>query len=136
MKNNKDKNDTGTLIVKFQRDETKKVIIPSGCKITFGPLCPGFKHNNGESATALRVYNGASQIAVFVKVESYYETDSVTCIQKQTKRATKVQSYDDGGVQKNRNVSVEVSEWKDELSEEADESDSGAKAELKRLEVF
>jgi len=89
--------------------------------MTFGPLCPGSKNaqHNSEGATALRIYNGTSQIAVFVKVESYYETESVQCITKETKRASKIQGYEENGIVKNRNVSVEVSEWKDELSEEA-----------------
>lgn len=123
-----------TLYVKFlHTGGAKKITIPAGCKITFGPLCPGTKGgNNGSDATALRVYNGASQIAVFVRVESFYEVDSVSCIQKVTKSGTKVQAYDEGGVSKNRTVKVEVSEWKDELAEE---EDSNAPAELARLKA-
>lgn len=121
-----------TLIVRMNDRSVKKVSIPSGCKVTFGPLCPGSKNgnHNSEGAIALRIYNGlkttATQIACFVKVDSFYEVDSVTCIQKVTKRATKVQAYEEGGVQKNRNVSVEVSEWKDELVEEEEGAATGA----------
>lgn len=116
-----------TLFVKFQHEGcAKRITIPSGCKVTFGPLCPGSKDGNYNSAgaTALRIYDGhgkaASQLACFVKVEYFYETDSVACISKVTKRATKVQQYEEDGVRKNRNVAVEVSEWKDDLAEESD----------------
>jgi hypothetical protein len=101
MKTKTKKDDRRTLFVRFQNGEIKRVAIPAGCKVTFGPLCPGTKGEyNGEKSTALRVYSGASQIAVFVKVDSFYETDSVCCISKKTKRA------------------VKVSEWKDELVDE------------------
>lgn len=109
-----------TLYVKFLHNGgERKVTIPAGCKVTFGPVCPGTKgSNNGEGSIALRVYNGASQIACFVRVESFYETDSVTCIHRCTKRAVKQQAYQEGGVDKQRSVAVEVSEWKDELAED------------------
>lgn len=114
---------TKTLYVKFLHDGVaKKVTIPAGCKVTFGPLCPGTKENNGPGAIALRVYSGpgknATQIACFVKVESFYEINSVSCISRSTKMATKAQNVMEDGVMKARNVTVEVSEWKDELSDE------------------
>lgn len=124
--------DTGkrTLFVKFQNQDQKKVTIPDGCKVTFGPLCPGSKHDNGAGATALRVYNGpttnATQIACFVRVESFYETDTVACISRSTKRAQKVQQYNEGGVEKQRAVAVEVSEWRDELAEEDASTNDGS----------
>jgi hypothetical protein len=126
-----------TLLVKFQsgRDSIKKVTIPAGCKVTFGPLCPGSKSGNGEGSTALRIYNGpttnATQIACFVKVESFYEMDSVKCIQKVTNKATKVQKVTEDGIEKQRNVSVEVSEWKDELDEGTSEAPKEAFMSLK-----
>lgn len=116
-----------TLYVKFQDHKgEKKITIPEVCKVTFGPLCPGGKYNNGESATALRIYSGSkptsTQLACFVKVESFYEIGTVSCISRSTKRATKAQNVMEGGVMKNRNVTVEVSEWKDELAEEDSEA--------------
>lgn len=116
-----------TLFVQFQDRSQKKVVIPAGCKITFGPLCPGSKgEHNGGGATALRIYasaaTSATQLACFVKVESFYETDSVQCVSKSTKKASKNQTVLEDGVAKNRNVTVEVSEWKDELAEEEDDS--------------
>lgn len=113
-----------TLFVKMQSGTPKKITIPHDCKVTFGPLCPGSKHNNGSSSTALRIYNGPTQIACFVQVESFYEVGTVLSIQKVTKRANKVQSYQEDGVTKQRSVAVEVSEWKDELTED-ESSDSG-----------
>lgn len=124
-----DEKKTKTLMVKFQdhRGEPQKITVPAGAKITFGPLCPGAKHDNGEKATALRIYESSSdkstQLACFVRVESFYEIEQVSCIKKRTKRASKVQSYEDGGVQKNRTVQVEVSEWKNELDEEEVETE-------------
>lgn len=119
MKTKSKSSDTRTLFVKFNSSGPKKITIPAGCKVTFGPLCPGSKNaqHNSEGATALRIYNGVTQIACFVKVESFYETDSVTCITKQSKKAVKVQQYEEGGVTKDRSVAVEVTEWKDELVE-------------------
>lgn len=122
---------TKTLYVKFQHENgAKKITIPSGCKVTFGPLCPGSKgEHNGNHSIALRIYSGkgvaATQIACFVKVESFYEVNSVSCISRSTKRATKAQNVMEDGVMKNRNVTVEVSEWKDELADE----DSGTAAD-------
>ena len=123
-----------TLFVKFSNATCKKITVPEGCKVTFGPLCPGSKNaqHNSEGAVALRIYKGASQIAVFVKVESFYEVDSVTCIQKETKKASKNQEYQEGGVTKNRVVAVEVTEWKDEL-DESEEDASTAKAAFMML---
>lgn len=133
----KENTDKKTLFVQFQNGKEKKVIIPAGCKLTFGPLCPGTKgEHNGNNATALRVYAGATtnatQIACFVKVESFYETDSVECISKSTKKASKMQTVREDGVDKQRHVTVEVSEWKNELAED-DDGDSAPKAAFAAL---
>jgi hypothetical protein len=135
----KESNTKKTLFVTFQNGGQKKIIIPEGCKITFGPLCPGTKgEHNGNHATALRVYQGsatganAMQIACFVKVESFYETDSVECVSKNTKKASKAQTVMEDGVAKQRHVTVEVSEWKNEL-EEDDDDNSAPKAAFAAL---
>lgn len=126
-------NEKRLLFVKMNDGTSRKVSIPSGCKITFGPMCPGSKDGNYNSsgATALRIYQGPSQLACFVKVEYFYETDSVSAVHKRTKRASKQQAYTKDGIQKNRNVTVEVSEWKNELEEEDDTSAGQAFAALK-----
>ncbi len=124
MSKDKEKGGKKTLYVKFLHgSEPKKITIPSECTVTFGPICPGTKGgNNGEGSIALRIYGGpkatSTQIACFVKVESFFEVGVVECVSKSTKRATKRQQYEEGGVKKDRNVSVEVSEWRDELAEE------------------
>lgn len=120
-----------TLFVKMMNGCPKKVTIPADCKVTFGPLCPGNKHNNGDSAVALRIYSGTTQVACFVKVESFYEVGTVLSIEKVTKRANKSQAYQEDGVTKQRSVAVEVSEWKDELLEEEDSDNSATFKALK-----
>lgn len=123
---------TKTLFAKMQDRTHKKITIPADCKVTFGPLCPGSKGgNNGSGSTALRIYNGATQVACFVQVESFYEVGTVVSIGKVTKRADKIQAYQEDGVTKQRSVAVEVSEWKDELSEEESSDSTGVFKALK-----
>ncbi len=50
--------DRRTLSVKFNNNSHKRVVIPAGCKVTFGPLCPGSKgEHNGNHGIALRIYS-------------------------------------------------------------------------------
>ncbi|OGR24410.1 MAG: hypothetical protein A2139_02950 [Desulfobacca sp. RBG_16_60_12] len=71
-----------TLLVKFV-DEEKKITIPDGCKVTFGPSIPNRGRQEGSRygppimEYALRVYEGATEktglLAVFTGVRSFHE---------------------------------------------------------------
>lgn len=59
-----------------QQDEI--IEVPASWKITFGPLCPGGRHNNGSSMMAIRLYETKEkQRAVFTGVKSFRQLDTI-----------------------------------------------------------
>src|SRR5580765_5304474 len=61
-----------TTYLLIMKDGTKqKITCPTKWTLTFGPLCPGTKDNNGYNATSLRIRDGQHQKAVFTGVESF-----------------------------------------------------------------
>lgn len=68
---------TKVLLLQMRDGTQKRITIPAGWKVTFGPLVPGSKDTavNGSQATALRLWSGSKnaeiQHAVFTNVESF-----------------------------------------------------------------
>lgn len=72
--------ETKTLLLCMRDGLRKKITIPAGWKVTFGPLVPGSKDTsiNGRDAMTLRLWSGSKgaeiQHAVFTGVEAFRDT--------------------------------------------------------------
>ena len=104
------KNETKTLIIEMNGPD-KRVQVPADATVTFGGLIPGAKVDGGSNRTALRVYQGKRQIAVFTGVQGFRFLDDITVLEKRTQQAAKSVMVEEDGVQKSRNVTVTTEDW-------------------------
>lgn len=67
---------TRSILVKTREGEKIIEGVPSGAKITFGPVQPGSKEYGGDRTNCLRIYTTANnQLAVFVGVTEFRDLD-------------------------------------------------------------
>lgn len=105
------KSKTKTLLIEQASGQPIRAQVPIGATVTFGGLIPGAKVDGGSNRTALRIYVGKAQLAVFTGVSSFRFIDEVQVLEKRVQTAHKNVSVDEGGVLKQRVVIVTSEDW-------------------------
>lgn len=104
--------ETKTILIEFSiGHEPVRAEVPNNATVTFGGLIPGAKVDGGNNRTALRVYDGKQQIAVFTGVSGFRMIEQVAVLEKRTQVAEKSILVNEDGVQKSKNVTVSTEEW-------------------------
>lgn len=103
-----------TYLLEMRNGDKKKISIPAHWKLTFGPLCPGSKDGglNSTGATALRLYDGTNQKAVFTGVESFRDLSiGIEVEVTKSKQETFYKDDPEGGERKAVVMEASVKEW-------------------------
>lgn len=111
-------NEKRTYILNMKDGTKQKITIPGNWKMTFGPLVPGSKDFNHNSAGALvlRIYEGNkdNQRAVFTGVESWRDTSELAIEVEQVQEKQQMASVDiPGEGKKDVAVRMETRQWID-----------------------
>lgn len=108
-----------TYILNMKDGTKQKISIPSGWKLTFGPLVPGSNKEgglNGGGALVLRIYEGNkdNQRAVFTGVESWRDTQDLSIEVETVQRKQQMAQVDiPGEGRQDVAVQMETRHWVD-----------------------
>lgn len=100
-----------TILIKHVHGQETRAQVSDKATVTFGGLIPGAKVDGGSNRTALRVYEGKLQVAVFTGVESFRFLENVTILEKRVSQAAKDIVSEEGGVQRRKTVQVTTEDW-------------------------
>lgn len=124
---------TQTLLIEFASGtQAVRAEVPLDATVTFGGLIPGAKVDGGSNRTALRVYKGKRQIAVFTGVLNFRFIDEVAVLEKRVQHAVKNVVVDEDGVKKARSLTVTTEDW---VNPDAVEPSKTAETALKQLSI-
>lgn len=100
-----------TILIQNTNGQDIRAQVSDNATVTFGGLIPGAKVDGGSNRTALRVYEGKRQVAVFTSVVSFRFLDDVSILEKRVQQAQKNVMSEEGGVQRAKTISVTTEEW-------------------------
>lgn len=127
--------ETKIILIEFGSSQPVRAEVPLDATVTFGGLIPGAKSDGGANRTALRIYKGKNQIAVFTGVTNFRMIEQVAVLEKRVQTAQKSVAVEENGVVKQRNVSVSTEDWVDPDEVKTTSSDADAVRAQLRLET-
>lgn len=119
--------DKTTYLLETKSGQQRKVTVPAGWRVTFGPTVPFARKEGrsyGDELWALRFYADKDLKAIFTDVKSFREMSEISVSEKRVK--TQRQSFSKDGKKGGKAVIAEarIEEWVDPDDPEADTTPS------------